>query len=67
MRNYLLPRQLSGPTRSISRSLVEKAQREADNLSRRGEAEAEATKMKALLLAWYGPHQKWASAGSVVA
>ena len=49
-RNYLLPKgkALRANKVNLERFESEKAQREADNLSRRGEAEAEATKMKGL-------------------
>ena len=49
-RNYLLPqgKALRANKANLERFESEKAQREADNLSRRGEAEAEATKMSGL-------------------
>ncbi len=49
-RNYLLPqgKALRANKDNLERFESEKAQREADNLSRRGEAEAEATKMSGL-------------------
>ena len=49
-RNYLLPKgkALRANKVNLERFESEKAQREADNLSRRSEAEAEATKMKGL-------------------
>ena len=49
-RNYLLPqgKALRANKGNLERFESEKAQREADNLSRRGEAEAEATKMSGL-------------------
>ena len=49
-RNYLLPKgkALRANKANLERFESEKAQREADNLSRRGEAEAEATRMSGL-------------------
>ena len=49
-RNYLLPqgKALRANKANLERFDSEKAQREADNLSRRGEAEAEAGKMSGL-------------------
>jgi large subunit ribosomal protein L9 len=49
-RNYLLPqgKALRANKANLERFESEKAQREADNLSRRGEAEGEATKMSGL-------------------
>jgi large subunit ribosomal protein L9 len=49
-RNYLLPqgKALRANKANLERFESEKAQREADNLSRRGEAEAETTKMSGL-------------------
>ena len=49
-RNYLLPKgkALRANKVNLERFESEKAQREADNLSRRGEAEAEATRMSGL-------------------
>lgn len=49
-RNYLLPqgKALRANKSNLERFESEKAQREADNLSRRGEAEAEATRMSGL-------------------
>jgi large subunit ribosomal protein L9 len=49
-RNYLLPqgKALRANKANLERFESEKAQREADNLSRRGEAEAEAAKMSGL-------------------
>jgi large subunit ribosomal protein L9 len=49
-RNYLLPqgKALRANKANLERFDSEKAQREADNLSRRGEAEAEASKMSGL-------------------
>ena len=49
-RNYLLPqgKALRANKANLERFESEKAQRKADNLSRRGEAEAEATKMSGL-------------------
>ena len=62
-RNYLLPqgKALRANKANMERFESERAQREADNLTKRSEAETEAKKWKVWWSIWSARHLKWAN------